>query len=89
MPSTLGPFEDIFAVRLELGREHAEIVVNRRALEDALLDAFSFSRFVELHLENHADAFQQEDATEDGDEQFLVDDDGEHRDDAVRLVRAP
>ena len=80
--------DDIAAVGVELTVLCAEIVVDRCAAEDALLHAMAFAHLVVPHLQDDAEAFHKEDTAKDGQQQFLVDDDGTHGDDAADGERA-
>ena len=54
-----------------------------RALEDAALLAAVLPELEVFHLKDDAEALQEEDATEDGQQQFLVDNNGQDGDDAA------
>ena len=60
MPSSRGPFEQIFALRVELRREHTEVVVNRSALKDALLFTTTLAKLEVFYLQNNTEAFEEE-----------------------------
>ena len=75
--------ENVAARRVELFGKNTEVVVYRRAFEEALSDAFPLAQFEVFHLQYDAQAFNQEHAAKEGDEQFLVDDDGQHGNDAA------
>ena len=57
--------------------------MDRRALEDALLDAPALAQLVVVNLHHHAEALYEEDTAEDRQHQLLVDDDGTHGDDTA------
>ena len=59
------------------------MVVDGRALEEALFPSVPLARLVVDALQDDRQVLHQEHAAEDGDEQFLVDDDGKDGDDAA------
>ena len=69
-------------------RAVSEGVVNRCALKDALLYALALSEFVVLRLKNDAEVFKEEYATENGEQQFLVNDYCKDRNDTADSERA-
>ena len=76
-----GTLDEIVAVRIQLFFRHAEVVVDRRPFEDTLFHATPLANLVVPHLHNHGEALYEEDATENGEQQLLVDDDGADTDD--------
>ena len=76
-------FEDIGACGVELRVELAEIVVDRCCPEHPHALALAPLDFKPLGLNDDAEALHEEDTTEDGQQQFLVDDDGTDADDAA------
>ena len=73
----------ILAVWIQLAVLCTEVVVDRRALKDALLDASALTQLVVIYLHHHAEALYEEDSAEDRQHQLLVDDDGAHGDDTA------
>ncbi len=73
----------VLALRVQLAVLCAEVVVDRRALKDALLDAPALAQLVVVNLHHHAEALYEEDTAEDRQHQLLVDDDGTHGDDTA------
>ena len=73
----------ILAVWIQLAVLCAEVVVDRRALEDALLDASALTQLVVIYLHHHAEALYEEDSAEDRQHQLLVDNDGAHGNDSA------
>ena len=61
-----------------------EMMMQRRHLEDTLLVA----QFVAAHLQHHRDRFEDEDAADERQQQFLADDDGDRADGAAQSQRA-
>ena len=89
MPCAMRPVaEDIATSLVELFGQHSEIVVNRRTLEDALTHSASFAQLEVFHLKNHAQTLDKEDAAKNGDEQFLMDDDGQNGNQSAKIGRA-
>ena len=89
MERTTGPsLQDICRGLVKLRIELTEIIVDRRSTEHA--DAASLLLLVlePLRLDDDTEALNEEDATEDGQQQFLMDDDGTHTDDTSNGKRA-
>ena len=80
---TAGFLEHIGAVGLEILVLGAEMVMYRGALEDALFAPVFLSTFVIPHLQYHAETLDEEDAAQEWQQQFFMDDDGTHSDDAA------
>ena len=59
-------FNEIFALRVELAVLCPEVVVDRSALEDALLYAMALASLVVPHLHDDAEAFDEENAAKNG-----------------------
>ena len=68
---------------LHLRHGGAEVVMDGGALEESLLHALLLAPLVVEALDDDREALHEEHAAEDGDEQFLADDDGTHGDDAT------
>ena len=77
MPSTTGPVaEDVLGSGVELAVETSEGVVDGSALEHTDAFALALEELEHLSLDDDTQTFDEEDATEDGNEEFFVDDDG-------------
>ena len=80
---SLGLADKIFTLWVELTLLCAEVVMDRCALEDALLHATALAELKVVDLQNDAEALDEEDAAEDGEHQFFVDYYCRHGDDAA------
>ena len=70
---------------VELRIETAERVVNGRALEYPDATTAALEELEHLSLDDDAHAFEEEHAAKQGDEEFFVDDDGQHADDSAMV----
>ena len=80
-------FEDIGTGGIQLRVELAEIVMDRRCPEHTHALALALLDLKPLGLYDHAEAFDEEDTTEDGQQQLLVDDDGTDADNTADSQR--
>lgn len=83
MEYTCGIFDQVSAVGIQLGQSRPEMVVDRGTLEDALLAAFPFPALEIFDLQNNRQVLYQEYATQNRDQEFLVDDDGKYGNDTA------
>ena len=84
MERTVGPtLQDVSAGSVQLGVQLPESVVNRRGTEHTDSFPFPLLYLEPLGLYDYTQAFHEEDATENGQQQFLVNDDGTDTDDTA------
>ena len=84
----MGPsLEHIGRSLVELRVELAEVVMYRGGSEHAHSAALSLLEFEPLRLNDDTQALYEEDATQDGQQQLFMDDDGTHADDAANGER--
>ena len=76
MEWTMGPFlQNICGGRVELRVQLAEIIMNRRSTKYTHTLAFALLVLEPLRLNNHAKTLHEKDATQDRQQQLLMDND--------------
>ena len=83
MHCTVWHFHEILTVRVKLAVLCAEVVVYRCAFEDALLYTFALTYLIVPYLHDNAQTLDEEDSAENGQQEFLMDDDGTHSNDTA------
>ena len=89
MERTVRPsFEHIGRSLVELRVKLTEIVMNRGSPEYTHSATFSFLQFEPLRLNDDTQALHEEDAAQDGQQQFFMNDDSTHANDSANGERS-